>query len=552
MILNTTVNAAGGLALFLLAMLMMTEGLKLFAGDGLKQLLGRFTSTPLKGVLAGLLFTGLVQSSTAVTVAVIGFVNVGLMGLRQALGVVFGTNVGTTMTGWLVSLAGAGFKIEGFALPILTLGVLVRLGSSNRRYQGLGEALAGFGLFFIGLSILQDSFANLAQTYAHQVNGISGGGNIPVFLLIGFGITLLTQSSSATIAIILTAASGGMVGIQPAAAAVIGANIGTTTTAAAAVLRASPNAKRLALGHFLFNLITGIVALSLLSVMLWLVARLAGGLGLEGNPAAILALFHTVFKLLGVAIMLPLTGRLTAFLEKRFRSPEEEAGQAHHLDASLADTPSLAVVGVRAELLRLRDMTNQLVRETIASAPVTAKLLEQKASAIHSLVTAVAEFVGTVRTTTMSWEEGEQLAQALRTARYLDEAARLAGASLALHQKLRGSSDTATVATLQRLFDQMKRCCALVCCQEDPSVEHSDQERLEALEDFEQHYQQAKAELLAAAVARRQPIAMVNQLLGELSNTRRMVEQLVKADRLLRSPALAKAIESEERAEATF
>ncbi|MGE3260095.1 MAG: Na/Pi symporter, partial [Geobacter sp.] len=146
MILSTTINAIGGLALFLLAMLMMTEGLKLFAGEGLKQLLGRFTSTPLKGVLAGVLVTGLVQSSTAVTVAVIGFVNVGLMGLRQGLGVVFGTNVGTTVTGWLVSLVGFGFKIESFALPILALGVALRLGASSRRNQGLGEALAGFGL----------------------------------------------------------------------------------------------------------------------------------------------------------------------------------------------------------------------------------------------------------------------------------------------------------------------------------------------------------------------------------------------------------------------
>jgi len=141
MMLNTTVNVIGGLALFLLAMLMMTEGLKLFAGDGLKQLLGRFTSTPFRGVLAGSLVTGLVQSSTAVTVAVIGFVNIGLLGLRQGLGVVFGTNVGTTVTGWLVSLVGFGFKIESFALPILAVGVALRLGCCSRRNQGLGKAI---------------------------------------------------------------------------------------------------------------------------------------------------------------------------------------------------------------------------------------------------------------------------------------------------------------------------------------------------------------------------------------------------------------------------
>lgn len=548
MILSTTSNAIGGLALFLLAMLMMTEGLKLFAGEGLKQLLGRFTSTPLKGVLAGVLVTGLVQSSTAVTVAVIGFVNVGLMGLRQGLGVVFGTNVGTTVTGWLVSLVGFGFKIESFALPILALGVALRLGSSSRRNQGLGEALAGFGLFFLGLSILKDSFGSLAQLYGNGVPGFTANGGVITFLLVGFVITVLTQSSSAAIAIILTAATGGVIGIQPAAAAVIGANLGTTTTAAVAVLRATPNAKRLALGHILFNLITGVVALSLLPGMLWLVAQLADGLDLEGSPAAVLALFHTVFNLLGVVIMLPLTGRLTRLLEKRFRSLEEEAGRPHHLDASLANTPSLAVAGLRAELLRLRDMTNRLVRGSMAPSPVAVKAFEQQAAAIHSLVVAVAEFVGTVRTATMSREEGEQLARALRTARYLDEAARLSGTALALHQKLLGSSDAETVAVLQQLFDQIEHCCRLAH-QEEPAEDHSDQERLEALEGFEQQYQQAKAELLDAAVSRRQSITVVNQLLGELSGTRRMVEQLVKADRLLRSPALAEAIESEKRQE---
>lgn len=548
MILSTTINAIGGLALFLLAMLMMTEGLKLFAGEGLKQLLGRFTSTPLKGVLAGVLVTGLVQSSTAVTVAVIGFVNVGLMGLRQGLGVVFGTNVGTTVTGWLVSLVGFGFKIESFALPILALGVALRLGSSSRRNQGLGEALAGFGLFFLGLSILKDSFGSLAQLYGNGVPGFTANGGVITFLLVGFVITVLTQSSSAAIAIILTAATGGVIGIQPAAAAVIGANLGTTTTAAVAVLRATPNAKRLALGHILFNLITGVVALSLLPGMLWLVAQLADGLDLEGSPAAVLALFHTVFNLLGVVIMLPLTGRLTRLLEKRFRSLEEEAGRPHHLDASLANTPSLAVAGLRAELLRLRDMTNRLVRGSMAPSPVAVKAFEQQAAAIHSLVVAVAEFVGTVRTATMSREEGEQLARALRTARYLDEAARLSGTALALHQKLLGSSDAETVAVLQQLFDQIEHCCRLAH-QEEPAEDHSDQERLEALEGFEQQYQLAKAELLDAAVSRRQSITVVNQLLGELSGTRRMVEQLVKADRLLRSPALAEAIESEKRQE---
>src|SRR5690606_26034061 len=144
------------------AMLMMTEGLKIFAGRSLKTLLERWTSTPLRGVFAGMLVTGLVQASAAVTVATIGFVNAGIITLRQALGVIYGTNVGTTMTAWLVSLVGFDFDIEAFALPILTIGVALRLLCSDKRWQGLGDALAGFGLFFLGLAILKDAFVGFA------------------------------------------------------------------------------------------------------------------------------------------------------------------------------------------------------------------------------------------------------------------------------------------------------------------------------------------------------------------------------------------------------
>lgn len=545
----TLLNALGGLALFLLAMQMMTEGLKVFAGDGLKQLLSRYTSTPFKGVLTGILVTGIVQSSGAVSVAVIGFVNAGLMGLRQALGVVFGSNIGTTTTGWLVSLVGFGFKIEAFALPILALGVFLRVVSSGRRNQGLGEALAGFGLFFLGLSILKDAFAVVAQQYGTTITGGNGAGLV-TFLLIGVVATILTQSSSATIAILLTAASGGVISIQSAATAVIGANLGSTSTAALAVVKATPNAKRLAVGHIVFNLLTGIIALALLPLLIWGVAQMADLFELEGSPAAFLALFHTVFNLLGVAIMLPLTNPLARMLGRRFTSAEEQAGMPRHLDTTLSATPALAVAALRAELLRLREMTNRLLCETLQYSPAAARSVEQQAKAIHSLVAAVADYVGTVRTATMSLEVGDRLARSLRTARYLDEAARLSGTALQLHHELQHDKHPEPLSALQQLFEQIERCCRLVS-QEEPVGEQADQERLTALEQFEESYQQAKAELLHAAVSRRLTIEGVDRLLGQLSSTRRMVEQLVKADRLLRSPALGEEIEAERRHEQT-
>lgn len=541
-------NAAGGLALFLLAMQMMTDGLKSFAGGSLKQLLGRFTSTPFKGVLAGILVTGLVQSSSAVTVATIGFVNAGLLTLRQALGVIYGTNVGTTITGWLVSLVGFGVRIETFALPILAAGVALRLISSAKRTKGLGDALAGFGLFFLGLAILKDSFGALAESYGSAVAGGSLGGNLLTFLLIGFVATVLTQSSSAAIAIILTAASGGIIDLQSAAAAVIGANLGTTSTATIAVFNATAHAKRLAVGHVLFNIITGVVALALLPLLMWLVGQLAHLLKLEGSPALVLALFHTFFNVLGVMIMLPLGSKLSSRLERMFRSQEEETGRPQYLDATLAATPDLAVAALHAELMRLRGVVNQLVCDVVRNTDRSITVIERQTAGMRGLVVAIADFVSTVRTESMSREVGEQMARALRIARYLDEAARLVATAMKLMHELQRTADPETGIVLRRLFEQIDRCCELAG-EDEQARDHDDRERLLALEAFEHHYQQSKSQLLAAAVSKRLTIEIVAQQLDELSSTRRMVEQMVKADRLLRTPLLAGVIESEIRQE---
>jgi len=163
---NTLIEALGGLAMFLLAMRLMTKELKLFAGSRLKQLLGEWTAPPWRGVGVGILVTGLVQSSSAVTIVTIGFVNAGILSLRQAMGVIFGTNVGTTMTAWLVSLVGFGFKIDALALPILVVGVTLRLLAASAYWKGLSDALTGFGLFFLGLDLLKEAFEGLTVSFS--------------------------------------------------------------------------------------------------------------------------------------------------------------------------------------------------------------------------------------------------------------------------------------------------------------------------------------------------------------------------------------------------
>jgi phosphate:Na+ symporter len=530
--LESISNALGGLALFLLAMLLMTEGLTVFAGSGLRNLLGRWTRTPLRGVFAGILVTGVVQSSSAVTVAAIGFVNAGVLTLRQSLGVIFGTNVGTTMTGWLVSLVGFGFKIDALALPILTLGVALRLMSTSKRLKGLGMSLAGFGLFFLGLAILKDAFGGLALTYGDFVTQGHFTAGVGTFLLVGFVATVLTQSSSAAIAIILTAAAGGMVGIESAAAAVIGANLGTTSTALIAVLKATPNAKRLAVAHIVFNAMTGVVALGLLPVLLWVVASLGDLLDIEGSPAAVLALFHSIFNVLGVLIMLPLARRLTRTLEDLFRSAEEDMSRPKHLDATLAATPVLAVTALRHELVRLRSMVTAMMQAAL-SGTAPKEELEAQAGAVHALGEAVAAFVAGVRTESMTRAVADELAEALFATRYLQEAARLAPHLLRLRQKTWQLHESPQRAALEESLNASWNCLGLAARVEEEL--EGDAVRAQCMEKFESVYHGTKKALLDAAVLGDLSVQTTDGLLDHLSSSRRSLQQLIKGDRLLRT-----------------
>ena len=272
---------AGGLGLFLLAVNMITDGLTLAAGHALRDMLGKWTRTLGRGIVSGISITAIVQSSSAVTVATIGFVNAGLLSLYQALGVVYGSYIGTTMTAWLVAIIGFQVKVDAFALPMIGIGMLLRLTGGDSRRAPVGMALAGFGLFFIGIDVLKEAFEGLAIAIDLQKLTLDGIAGVFLYAGIGFLMTVLTQSSSAAIAITLTAATGGIVGLYAAAAMVIGANVGTTSTAAFAVIGATSNAKRVAAAHIIFNVATGVVALMIMPVLFWSVNITGELLGLQ-------------------------------------------------------------------------------------------------------------------------------------------------------------------------------------------------------------------------------------------------------------------------------
>ncbi|MCQ9376874.1 Na/Pi cotransporter family protein [Methyloversatilis sp. XJ19-49] len=346
----------GGLGLFLLGMGFMTDGLKLAAGPALERILAEWTRTRLRALLSGVLVTGLVQSSSAVTVATIGFVNAGLLTLGQSMWVIFGSNVGTTMTGWLVALVGFKMPIELFALPLIGVGMLLRLTGEGSRRGAIGMTIAGFGALFLGIDVLREAFGGIGSAVSFDAWAGGGAGSVLSAVLVGIVLTTLMQSSSAAMAVVLTAVAGGVVPLSVAAAGVIGVNLGTTVTAIIAALGATPNARRTAAAHVAFNLITALVALLSLPVLLALVAWMTEVLELEPTATTVLATFHTTFNVLGVLLMWPLSMRLERALSARFVTPDEDAGRPQHLDANVLSVPTLALDALALEARRVGAM----------------------------------------------------------------------------------------------------------------------------------------------------------------------------------------------------
>ena len=248
-----TLQALGGLGLFLVGMNMLTEGLRGLAGDRLRLILRKSTETPLKGVVAGAATTAMVQSSSATTVATVGFVAAGLMTFQQALGVIFGANIGTTITGWLVAIVGCKLDLGLVLTPVVLGGALLNLFSPNP-WKQLGWAWAGFGVLFIGIDALKDgmvAFRGIVTPDSFPADTLSGRLKLVV---LGTVLTVITQSSSAGVASALAALAVGAITLPQAAALVIGMNVGTTFTAMVATLGGGTASRRTGVSHVIFNL----------------------------------------------------------------------------------------------------------------------------------------------------------------------------------------------------------------------------------------------------------------------------------------------------------
>ena len=546
------VSLLGGIGLFLLGMTMLTDGLKLAAGRALERILAAWTRTRLHGLLTGVLLTALVQSSTAMTVAALGFVNAGLLSFTSALWVVFGSNVGSSVTGWLVAWIGFKMKIDAFALPFIGIGMALKLTGEGSRRGALGMALAGFGVLFLGIDMLKEGFEGLGPQALPRLGSDFAG--VALAVLVGVVLTIVLQASSATLTLVLTAVAGGMLPVEPGAGMVIGANIGTTLTGILASIGATSNARRLALAHVLFNVVTAVVALAVLSPLLRLIHAIGVWMTGSGDAVTQLVIFHTLFNILGVLLMWPLSGVLVRFLQARFGSADENAARPRYLDRNVAAVPVLALQALRRELARMghqalelaRDATrlNPLALPWAAPPPQAPQRLARQLDTVEHLQLEIGRFVSEVSRRPMHRDVALQLPELLRIATHFDTLARVMH-----HIGLQGCTAPREMvpplpAMLKAELPHGDMIASVVpvftaalafFTAADPAPEGGQSLPAGTLladaahQDFETAYQIVKAALLHAGAGGAADVTGVYEWLARMSDLRRAVEQGHKA-----------------------
>ncbi|MCA0042632.1 Na/Pi cotransporter family protein [Celeribacter litoreus] len=338
--MSETLTALGGIGLFLLGMKIMTEALREAAGANLRSLLARFTTTPLHGVASGAVTTAIIQSSSATTVMTVGFVGAGLLSFPQAIGVIYGANIGTTVTGWIISLIGLKLQLGRMAMGLLFVASLALLLSDGRAAR-VGRIAAGFCLLFIGLDTMQDAMQGAGGWITSA--WASGTGLVGMFAMAALGlvITMVMQSSSAAIAVVLVLLVSGTMPLIQAASAVIGMNLGTTITALLAAIGGSRSMQQTSIANVLFNLGTMIIAFPILLIIAGPLEALAAHTGAD----TALVLFHTGFNVLGTLVFLPFTHQFAALVE-RIR-PDLSGDTSPELDPRLLSDEGAAMQSAR-------------------------------------------------------------------------------------------------------------------------------------------------------------------------------------------------------------
>ena len=418
----------------------MTDGLRALAGDTIRNALMSMTRTPFSGAVTGAVSTAILQSSSATTVAAVGFVGAGLMSFSGALGIIFGANIGTTITGWLVVLLGFKLDLGVVLMPLIFLGVVMRLFAKGH-LATIGFSIAGFGLIFIGISLMQEGMSGLNNIVTPDFfPEDTFFGRIKLFL-IGLIITFVTQSSSAGVAAAVTALAAGAIGFEQAAAMIIGMDVGTTFKTAIAAIGGSVSARRTGLSHIIYNVFTAIGAMLVLSpfILFW---EWFSPEFIIHNAEISLVAFHSFFNTLGVIVVLPFTKQFANLIEKIV--PEKEPSYTRGLDKSLLKDNGMAItalsISIQSEIYALFSHLNFLLGDTDKGKLAELDELQQALNKTH-------DFADHIHITN---EKEKHRVKLLSLIHILDHMQRL-------HERLYEDNDRAETALFLNLLDEPRK-----------------------------------------------------------------------------------------------
>lgn len=352
---------SAGVAIFLFGMLSLEQGFNAFTGGLLERVLKRATASHLRSLGFGLISTAIMQSSSLVSVIAISFLSAGLISLAAGIGIVYGANLGTTTGAWLIAGFGLKVDIARYAMPMLVFGIVL-LFQSSAKLKGTGYVLCGLGFLFLGIHFMKDGFEAFKSTIDLAHYSVSGYPGVLLFMLIGIFATVVMQSSHATLVLIITALAAQQITYENALALAIGANIGTTITAMLSALNANASGKRLAGAHLIFNMVTALISVALIYRLVELVDWSAEALGIADTDYTLkLAIFHTIFNLVGVLVMLPFISPLVTFLERVIPDRVPEVDQPQYLSSASAEFPNTAIEAVKNETLRVYDAAIDII-----------------------------------------------------------------------------------------------------------------------------------------------------------------------------------------------
>jgi len=363
----TIFKLLGALGVFLFGMRVMSEGIQKVAGKRLQSILNYMTANRVAAVFTGFFITALVQSSSATTVMVVSFVNASLLNLTQAIGVIMGANIGTTVTTWIVSIIGFKFKITAIALPIIGVGLPFMFSKLKKR-RDIGEILIGFGLLFLGLMFLKESVPDIKSNpevleFLKNYTDL-GFLSFVIFVFVGAVLTVIVQSSSAAMAITVTMAYMGWIGFETAAAIVLGENIGTTVTAYLASLGTNVNARRTARAHFLFNIFGVIWIAFVFRYFTQFILKIAPwDSSMQINLPLNLSLFHTVFNIINTLIFIPFTIPFAKLVEKLVKPKESDLSKEYsfkYIKTGLQDTGQMNIQSAKFELNKMVELVDEM------------------------------------------------------------------------------------------------------------------------------------------------------------------------------------------------